>query len=486
MLPFLEKVLPSVGHYYTGHPYKYDSKGRTRKAYRHTAHRTIHEVSKWCLECSSRGESAHFALAAFKERLRKNRSGKKAPNRRKQNVKCLRSMWINMDCADDKRGALQSIVDFVGAAPLPPPTFVIDSGYGLHVYWCFERDILIEEWQPIAEVLLETLHSAGVACDDMTVDSTRMMRMPGTLNIKGDTPVPVRCIHEGAVVEWKEWCAAIYTARPAQASEAPLEYITPHAFPLQPGLATVPFTASQTAKMSEAGASGIPARADLVADKCGVLGAMREGRGAGQTAGAWWAALGVLAKCVDGAEKAHEWSVGHENYNEDETNEKLEGWASVGPTTCAKFRTMCGECAGCPHDVKSPILLGREEPKGAVAVQEEPKGDVAMVAGVPVVGVAAGRGDGIRERGCAPGADGRQVRNADGRRHNGRRPESRDGEHRVDTRHPLQAHPALHLLGQGRERDGGVSPSCGCLLERRRDKSKVDPVERGWRRRGHT
>src|SRR5262249_36519743 len=68
---------------------------------------------------------------------------------------------------------------------LPPPSLWVSSGYGLHLYWTLEDPIAPNVWKPYAEALKRALQAHGVLCDlNVTADSARILRLPGTLNHK--------------------------------------------------------------------------------------------------------------------------------------------------------------------------------------------------------------------------------------------------------------------------------------------------------------
>jgi hypothetical protein len=72
------------------------------------------------------------------------------------------------------------------------PTFVVHTGGGIHVYWCFDRPVAITDanrkhvetelknWQ---RRLIQIAAESGYAMDD-TADLARVLRLPGTSNWK--------------------------------------------------------------------------------------------------------------------------------------------------------------------------------------------------------------------------------------------------------------------------------------------------------------
>jgi hypothetical protein len=104
-----------------------------------------------------------------------------------------------------------------------------------------------------------------------------------------------------------------------------------------------------------------PSYADIVADNCPQMAAMRTAKQA--KSGVWYASLGVLAFCQDGEEKAQEWSSAHPTYTPEETAEKLARCRKEqsGPVLCETLeRLNPAGCAACQHRGKglSPKHLG--------------------------------------------------------------------------------------------------------------------------------
>lgn len=72
----------------------------------------------------------------------------------------------------------------------------------------------------------------------------------------------------------------------------------------------------------------------------------------------WYAWLGILTRCKNGDQYAHEVGSKHPGYSMDETDYRLERARSFGPTTCNKIRDLHEGCATCPHAITSPVQLG--------------------------------------------------------------------------------------------------------------------------------
>jgi hypothetical protein len=90
----------------------------------------------------------------------------------------------------------------------------------------------------------------------------------------------------------------------------------------------------------------------------------------------WYAALSIVARCRGGDDLAHELSRPYAGYSEAETTDKYERTKHVGPATCAHIRTVApAACKGCPLQVTSPVMLGRQP-----AAAEEPADPRALLA----------------------------------------------------------------------------------------------------------
>ena len=94
-----------------------------------------------------------------------------------------RALWVDFsESVKSVDGARAHIL----AAKLPPATMLVWSGNGVHAYWALERDCTPAEVRPFAKGLHQALPT------DATHDSTRIMRVPGTVNCK-DPEHPHAC-----------------------------------------------------------------------------------------------------------------------------------------------------------------------------------------------------------------------------------------------------------------------------------------------------
>jgi hypothetical protein len=125
----------------------------------------------------------------------------RAPIRNQQNVIALKSLYLDIDFKGGEHGydtpddAINAIAGFLKASGLPKPSMIVKSGGGLHIYFTLSRPLSREEWQPIAQALAEAGRRHGLKADwQVTTDSARILRIPGTTNNKQEVARPVSLV----------------------------------------------------------------------------------------------------------------------------------------------------------------------------------------------------------------------------------------------------------------------------------------------------
>lgn len=74
---------------------------------------------------------------------------------------------------------------FIKQIQLPYPDFIVDSGNGLHVYFCSDEFLPAAEWKAGADKLKALTKQYGLLADDTrTADITSVLRVPNTKNYK--------------------------------------------------------------------------------------------------------------------------------------------------------------------------------------------------------------------------------------------------------------------------------------------------------------
>jgi hypothetical protein len=110
-------------------------------------------------------------------------------------LKSLRSMYVDIDGNVN----LEEVLDTLARSKLPPPTSVMWSGRGLHLYWVHNPvpAKALPVWQRCQDLLIKTLKPLGA--DPAARDCTRILRLAGTINSKNMEPV------RGVVYDAEPW-----------------------------------------------------------------------------------------------------------------------------------------------------------------------------------------------------------------------------------------------------------------------------------------
>ncbi len=151
---------------------------------------TLPQLVTKLIELDAAGWDVFFACSGFTNGL----------NRDAENACAMKSFWADIDAGPgkpyvDADAAFSALEDFCYAAEMSFP-FVIQSGYGLHVYWIQPTEITPEQWLPKAKVLKALLVRHGLHADpSRTADRASILRPPGTKNRKpakeGEPPRPI-------------------------------------------------------------------------------------------------------------------------------------------------------------------------------------------------------------------------------------------------------------------------------------------------------
>ena len=285
-------------------------------------------------------------------------------NRTKLNVGNLKAVWVDLDCGEEKAAkkqgyltqseAVTALKGFCKTTGLPRP-IIVDSGYGIHAYWEFDRTILRPEWEAVSRRLKEVCRAQGLLVDAAVFDATRVLRIPGTYNFKQDEPKLVRVLCDGTPI------AVADLHRLLGVNEVPSP--KPALTALQQQLrSNITFSFGRIIRRS--------ARQDgckQLLSQCTHPNDVSEPM--------WFDALSIAAHCVDRDKAIHKISEKYEGYDPELTERKAAN--SKYPHTCESFESNNPQgCEGCIHrgKIKTPLVLGREvleaEPDAVIAPPE--------------------------------------------------------------------------------------------------------------------
>lgn len=135
-----------------------------------------------------------------------------------KNVQIARAVFADLD----KGCTADTAKERIAAAALPTPSMLIESGGGIHAYWLLTEPLRdMAAWVAIQKGLINALDSDKTICN-----AERIMRLPGSRNVKPDRPGQPLC----RIIAMKDerYPANIFPARKAQAaSVAPTQTTFP-------------------------------------------------------------------------------------------------------------------------------------------------------------------------------------------------------------------------------------------------------------------
>jgi Domain of unknown function (DUF927) len=124
--------------------------------------------------------------------------------RSRENAVALRSVFADIDIDPNNpekyatlAEAIASLLHFCQLVGIPPPSYMVATGGGLHAYWVSSKDLLVDDWQAFADAFkaLAANTEPRLKIDGVvTGDAARVLRVPDTMNYKYDPPRPVRLL----------------------------------------------------------------------------------------------------------------------------------------------------------------------------------------------------------------------------------------------------------------------------------------------------
>jgi hypothetical protein len=137
-----------------------------------------------------------YFCTSLQRTAKKNAGGRLKAVRSKENALAFKAVWLDIDIRPKGYATVQEAFDalfeFIARYHLPPPSAIITSGGGVHVYWISDRSLSVDEWRLYAEGLKAAVLEFGLRCDaGCTTNPVQLLRVPGTFNFKTDPPQPV-------------------------------------------------------------------------------------------------------------------------------------------------------------------------------------------------------------------------------------------------------------------------------------------------------
>ncbi len=304
-----------------------------------------------------------------------------------QDAQALNALWIDLDGnkTDPKKGyptleaALKAFKAWLKASGMPLPTFMICSGGGYHIYWVSDKPLTPDEWRQYAEGLWTLIQRHGLKADPVTTDAARILRVPGTLNFKSQTPKPVTIeLAQPQDIDFEKTLGWIKVAVPHTHQSLPRGNVIS-----DPAL----FPKKQLSNEPDNLGAGLDATAPLdwktVAEECPHYREALVHGGRGHNQGLWMLTVLGATWFADARQFTHRLSNKHATYTvadcDDMFDRKLRdredmrlGWPS-----CKSFENNgCKVCATCKHfgKIKSPLnlALSQQTPCTHASPQQSP------------------------------------------------------------------------------------------------------------------
>jgi hypothetical protein len=370
-LEFLRLVWPEQGYYCLAFP-------REPSGFSHAVFDNVEDAARY-VEKVKGDRNVYFAThSLIEERIWNKQKHKDKTTKQwvagwsvrlKTNMRYGRNFFFDVDVGKTKENyqtqaeAFTAIKSFVKTCKLPRPT-IVSSGNGLHIHWTVDSDLSSNsEWLTQAERLKQLAVYYKLRVDlTKTTDTSTVLRVPDTFNIKKGLKLKVELLYEGTVVTPRVWSKRLEDA---------LDDID-----IEPAAEVLPADGLAPNITREAARNLRPPSADLVFEVCPQLQRIKAADGDLREP-EWYAALGALQFAEDGRKVCHAISRGHPSYEPGYVDDKIDRWPA-GPTSCQKLALSCDAehasiCAACPHVGKGvgPISIARQLEKAPPPVLEE-------------------------------------------------------------------------------------------------------------------
>lgn len=340
----LPEISPGTVAYYNIHWSKPGQNGK--KFWDGRACETVDEAVKtigWMLKQPSVPDLyvCMSSQSSYKEKKSAKGYVYKQAERFQTNAVLLRSLFIDIDVKEgaypDTEAALEALKGFIETTNLPMPSAVVGSGSGgFHVHWALDKDLPREEWQVLANALAKAAKDYGLYCDlQCTIDSARILRVPGTLNNKHDLPQPVTLISLGERVSTNDISSVLSS------------YIVPTSF-------------KPVVRLNDDLGAGLETKAKPisihdVANGCAFIKRTLETGGATNPNPLWFLTAAIATFTEEEEEALHLMSAGHADYKLDDTAQlyhrvsQKQKASGTGWPQCEKIANYgCQECSSCP------------------------------------------------------------------------------------------------------------------------------------------
>jgi len=300
---------------------------------------------------------------------------KNMDNRKADNVFSVKTLKLDIDSGENKEyktkiEAMEGLLAFCKTTGMPVPV-TVDSGNGVHAYWIMDSAMEPAPAKIASEKLKVLCNTHKLYADPTTTsDLARILRIPGTLNLKDeDNPKQVKLRGEVFIFSQKEILGALDASYGKVAKEIQTE--VKEADPLF----AIPeyLRGIEIDDITRSIVGGKPKKFSLVLERsetgkgCSQIKDINANR-AKMDEPRWRAGLSIAKFCEDSELWIQNISKDHKDYDPVATIRKAE--LIAGPYTCATFNANWPDlCKGCKlsGNITSPIQIGEYTPKATAA-----------------------------------------------------------------------------------------------------------------------
>lgn len=353
---FYKKILPTQGTYCVATIDRDEDGKRTRQFYVDTIEGVEDEVRKIQnnIKIINKPTNIFVCPMSFKD-----------SKRGADNAAYFRSIYVDLDVGETKdypsrEDAEASLDKFIVDNEFPQPVKV-NSGNGLHAYWCFDQNIEATEWKLYAEKFRAFCLEKGLKVDRAVYDLARILRCPDTLNYKKDPPLATSVMSDTIQVHSYEAFKNFFGDVELPISEV-LKQAKKGMTDEERRMHGLDNYEHKFSKIVEATING---------QGCNQIKYMIE-NSATLGRNYWAAGLTIAIKCSDYENGITAISEGYDGFNyEDALKTANAGWHA--PRTCEWFMKEHPEhCEGCVNKFKitTPLQLGRSFMKSVIPIVE--------------------------------------------------------------------------------------------------------------------
>ena len=290
-------------------------------------------------------------------------------------VAAIKSLFIDVDVKEDAypdtKTALEALRGFITSVGMPMPSAVVGSGSGgFHAHWALDQVLSRDEWQVLANKLAAATKKHGLITDSQcTVDSARILRIPGTKNHKSDPARDVTLMSLGGEVSLDTIRSVLAPYDGVVAGGSPFEQ---DGFVRKVG-AKIEANDELGANMPQT--SSIELRVEDVGKNCGFIARTLATGGKDNAQPLWFLTASMATFMEDGRDALHAMSDKHPGYSVKDTDDLYDRTETnakkrdLGWPQCAKISSYgAPECASCPLLAQNKSPLNFATPTSPVAL----------------------------------------------------------------------------------------------------------------------